>query len=119
LLLLDEVRRESKTFFSFRYKEDFGPFLEGCECLACRQHTKAYTNHLVETRELLAPMLLTIHNLHHYIRFFDAIREAIQNDRLAELIALVTEQYKEVELDYAPLDVEVKSQSRKISVDNS
>ncbi|KAG5677276.1 hypothetical protein PVAND_007046 [Polypedilum vanderplanki] len=78
-----------------KYKEDFTGFLENCDCLACRQHTKAYVNHLLITKELLAPMLLTIHNLHHYKRFFEVIRECIKNNKLPELIKLVTDQYKE------------------------
>lgn len=41
-----------------KYKEDFSPLLENCTCLTCTKHTKAYINHLVVTKELLAPILL-------------------------------------------------------------
>ena len=78
----------------FRYKDDFSPFVESCECLACKQHSKAYTNHLLITKELLGPMLLTIHNLHHYQKFFEAIHKCIRDDRLAELKELIEMQYK-------------------------
>lgn len=78
-----------------KFKDDFAPFVEGCQCLACRKHTRAYTNHLLKTHELLGPMLLTIHNLHHYRQFFEAIRDAIKDDKLPELLTLVSEQYKE------------------------
>lgn len=88
----------------YRYKEDFTPFLENCECLACKKHTRAYTNHLLVTRELLGPMLLTIHNLHHYKRFFESIRRNIKDDKLPELLSLVTDQYKEALLSYEPLE---------------
>jgi queuine tRNA-ribosyltransferase subunit QTRTD1 len=95
------------------YKEDFTAFLDTCDCLACRQHTKAYTNHLLLTGELLGPMLLTIHNLHHYKRFFEAIRECIKNDKLQELIDLVSDQYKQAEsLKYEQPEITKKSVKR-------
>lgn len=78
-----------------KFKDDFAPFVEGCQCLACRKHTRAYTNHLLKTHELLGPMLLTIHNFHHYQRFFEAIREAIKGDQLPKLLELVADQYRE------------------------
>lgn len=77
------------------FKDDFAPFVDGCECVACRNHTRAYTNHLLNTNELLGPMLLTIHNLHHYQKFFEAIRESIKADKLPELAQLVAEQYRD------------------------
>ena len=62
------------------YKNDFGPILKNCSCYACRKYTRGYINHLLATKELLAGVLLTIHNLHHYAIFFQSIREAIAND---------------------------------------
>lgn len=78
-----------------KFKDDFGPFVKGCQCLACQKHTRAYTNHLLKTHELLGPMLLTIHNLYHYRKYFEAIREVIKDDKLPELLELVSEQYKD------------------------
>lgn len=40
------------------YKESFIPFLEDCSCLSCSKHTRAYTHHLITTKEMLAPILL-------------------------------------------------------------
>ncbi|CAO1324722.1 unnamed protein product [Diamesa hyperborea] len=80
-----------------KYKDDLTPMLEGCECLACKNHTKAYVNHLLNTHELLGPMLLTIHNLHHYQLFFEAIRHSINEDKLPALIDLITSQYNSTE----------------------
>jgi len=45
-------------------------------------------------------MLLTIHNLHHYRKFFDAIHECMKNDKLFELKEVIDEQYKNKNLDY-------------------
>lgn len=65
-----------------QYKNDFGPIVADCSCYACRKHTRGYIHHLLATKELLAGILLVIHNLHHYGEFFKAIRDAIRNDKL-------------------------------------
>merc|ERR1712018_46974 len=67
------------------YKNDFGPILEGCSCYTCRKHTRGYINHLLATKELLARVLLVMHNLHHYGVLFQTIRQAIAQDKLSEL----------------------------------
>ncbi|XP_055315394.1 queuine tRNA-ribosyltransferase accessory subunit 2 [Sitodiplosis mosellana] len=80
------------------YKDQFEPYVKGCKCLACRNHTRAYTQHLVNTRELLAPILIMIHNTHHYLEFFKAIRQNIANDTLPSLSNLVSEQQAKYDL---------------------
>lgn len=80
-----------------KFKDDFSPLLEGCLCLACRKHSRAYINHLLNTRELLGPMLLSIHNLHHYKSFFESVRDAVEKDQLQLLIKLISDQYKEAQ----------------------
>ena len=69
-----------------KYKNDFGPILQTCSCYTCRKHTRGYINHLLATKELLAGVLLTIHNLHHYATFFETIREAIALDAFEQLL---------------------------------
>uniref|UniRef100_A0A0A9WJF6 Queuine tRNA-ribosyltransferase accessory subunit 2 n=1 Tax=Lygus hesperus TaxID=30085 RepID=A0A0A9WJF6_LYGHE len=68
---LDEISLKDAN-----YREDFTPFLVGCRCLACTKHTKAYVHHLINNKELLSYTLLMIHNTHHYLEFFKAIRQA-------------------------------------------
>ncbi|OXU32290.1 hypothetical protein TSAR_007066 [Trichomalopsis sarcophagae] len=67
-----------------RYVEDFEPICKACSCLTCKNHTKAYINHLIQTKELLAEVLLMIHNTHHYMEFFKAIRQHIKNGTFHE-----------------------------------
>ena len=43
------------------YARDASPILEGCECHACRFHTRSYIHHLLNTRELLADVLLQVY----------------------------------------------------------
>lgn len=103
-----------------KYNDDFSPFVDGCECLACKKHTRAYTNHLLKTHELLGPMLLTIHNLHHYQKFFAASRAAIASDKLPELLTLVTDQYQEaLEILSYETPVETKTNQHKSSRESS
>ena len=40
------------------YTSDFRPLLPGCSCPTCSYHSRAYLHHLLETRELLAKVLL-------------------------------------------------------------
>ncbi|KAL3828414.1 hypothetical protein ACJIZ3_017216 [Penstemon smallii] len=59
------------------YRKDTSPILESCQCYTCQNHTKAYINHLFNVHEMLAQILLEIHNTHHYLGFFRVIRKAI------------------------------------------
>ncbi len=63
-----------------KFKNDFGPISKSCQCYTCRKHTRGYINHLLATKELLADVLLVIHNLDYYATFFDTIREAIPDE---------------------------------------
>jgi len=68
-----------------RYKDDFSPISASCQCYVCQKHTRAYIHHLEATHELLAPILLTIHNLHYYGTFFQTIRKLIDVGKLQVL----------------------------------
>ncbi|XP_030254296.1 queuine tRNA-ribosyltransferase accessory subunit 2 isoform X2 [Sparus aurata] len=65
-----------------RYHDDFRPLVEGCGCYCCKNHQRAYLHHLLVTNELLAGVLLMIHNTAHYHGFFGALREALAKDKL-------------------------------------
>ncbi|XP_030385269.1 queuine tRNA-ribosyltransferase accessory subunit 2 [Scaptodrosophila lebanonensis] len=70
-------------------KEDFRPLVANCSCLACQKHTRAYVHHLYKTNELLGPILLMVHNLHHYMAFFETIHKSMASDKLSELAKLL------------------------------
>lgn len=61
-----------------RYADDFSPICSHCECLTCKNHTKAYLYHLCNVKEMLGTVLLMIHNVHLYLEFFKIIRESIK-----------------------------------------
>jgi queuine tRNA-ribosyltransferase len=60
------------------YASDFTPLDPECPCYACRQFSRAYLRHLFNAGEILAPRLLTLHNLHFYLGLMGRMREAIQ-----------------------------------------
>ncbi|XP_039287513.1 queuine tRNA-ribosyltransferase accessory subunit 2 [Nilaparvata lugens] len=76
-----EISMKDKVYF-----DDFGPLLKGCSCVACQKHTRAYIHHLFLTKEMLGPVLLMIHNLHHYLSFFTFIRKTIREGHRVEII---------------------------------
>jgi queuine tRNA-ribosyltransferase len=67
-----------------RFAEDFGPLDPACDCLVCRNHTRAYAKHLFRANEILCPRLTTYHNLSFYWNLMASIREAIRAQRLPE-----------------------------------
>ncbi len=60
-----------------RYRDDPRPLEEACPCLACR-HSRAYLRHLFLARDMLGPVLLSLHNLTYYQRLLAGARRAIQ-----------------------------------------
>ncbi|KAJ2847023.1 hypothetical protein GGI22_006089 [Coemansia erecta] len=61
-----------------RMFDDFGPLADDCCCYTCRNHHRSYVHHLLKTKEMLATVLLQIHNLHCYQQFFMDIRSSIE-----------------------------------------
>jgi len=55
-------------------KADFGPIEAGCECFACRHHTRAYIRHLLNVNEILGLRLVSIHNSHFFLKVMADIR---------------------------------------------
>ncbi|MBI4614200.1 MAG: tRNA guanosine(34) transglycosylase Tgt [Planctomycetes bacterium] len=70
-----------------RFKDDRGPLDPQCPCYACRTFTRAYLAHLARENELLAPVLLTAHNVTFYQRLMQRIRETIAAGTFGELVA--------------------------------
>ena len=67
-----------------KFKRDFTPLEENCDCYACKNFTKAYIRHLIILDEMLGARLLSIHNLRFLIRLTEDLREAIKNDNILE-----------------------------------
>ena len=69
-----------------KYKEDFTPIDNTCDCYLCMNHTRAYLRHLFATGEPLAIRLATMHNLKFYLNLMKKIRFAIQYDHFDAMV---------------------------------
>lgn len=66
------------------YKADLRPIEEGCSCYACRNFSRAYVRHLLNVGEILGVRLVTVHNLHRYMRFMADLRDALRQGQFDE-----------------------------------
>lgn len=69
---------------SARYKEDFSPIDEQCNCYTCQNFSRAYIRHLFSVNELLGMQLASIHTLHFYLELVGMARKAIFEDRFED-----------------------------------
>lgn len=67
-----------------KYKEDFTPIDEACDCYACKHYTKAYIKHLINADETFGARLLSIHNIRFLIKLTEDLRQAIKDDKIIE-----------------------------------
>jgi queuine tRNA-ribosyltransferase len=67
------------------HREDLRPIEPGCDCLACRGFSRSYLRHLFMAKEMLGPILASIHNLRYLHRLTRRIREAISAGRFVQL----------------------------------
>jgi queuine tRNA-ribosyltransferase len=63
------------------HKNDPRPLEEGCECTACKDHSRAYLHHLVRCNEILGAVLMSEHNIFFYQNLMKKIRLAIEENR--------------------------------------
>ncbi len=64
-----------------KYARDFGPLDESCTCPVCTQYSRAYLRHLVSMKEMLASILLSVHNLHFLLDLTARARVAVEEQR--------------------------------------
>lgn len=64
-----------------RHKEDQSALDPACECPTCQTFSRAYLHHLVRSKEMLGPRLVTEHNLWFYGALTRGARAAIEEGR--------------------------------------
>lgn len=69
---------------NLKYKEDFSPIDDKCDCYTCKHYSKAYLRHLFVAGEGLGGRLLSIHNIRFLIRIMENIRKSIKEDKFEE-----------------------------------
>ncbi len=72
-----------------RHAGDPAPIDPDCPCPACAGYSRAYLHHLFRAKEMLGPILLTTHNIHHYQILMAGLREAIGAGTLAAFAARI------------------------------
>jgi len=72
--------KSPKTFYKTininneKFKKDFKPVDKSCNCVLCKNYTRAYLRHLFATNEPLALRLASIHNLKFYLDLMNKLR---------------------------------------------
>ena len=72
-----------------KYKADFTPLDEECDCYCCRNYTKAYLRHLINTGEMYGAMLLSLHN----ITFLHKLMKGLRNSILGGYVKEFTQEF--------------------------
>lgn len=76
-----------------KYREDFRPVDDTCDCYTCRYYTRAYLCHLFRAGEMLGGTLATIHNERFIVRLVDMIRASIVDGTFYETKQAFLERY--------------------------
>lgn len=76
------TRHGKINLHNLKFKEDFTPLDDHCDCDTCKNYTKAYIRHLITSDEGLGGRFLSIHNIRFLIQMMEEIRQAIKEDRL-------------------------------------
>ena len=77
-----------------KYKDDFSPIEDDCDCYTCKNYSRAYIRHLINAGEMLGAELLSIHNLYFLTNLTKQIREAIKEDRFGDFKENYLKTYK-------------------------
>jgi queuine tRNA-ribosyltransferase len=68
-----------------RFKRDFTPIDDECDCYTCTHYTRAYVHHLFRGKEILSATLATIHNERFIVRLVDQMRQALIYGNFADM----------------------------------
>ena len=76
------------------YRKDFSPIDKDCTCYTCKNHSRAYLNHLFRGKEILASTLATIHNVHFIVTLVEETRKSIIDGTFIQLKEEFLSNYK-------------------------
>ena len=66
-----------------KYQNDKSPLDESCTIKQINEYSKSYLNHLIKSNEMLASMLISLHNINFYQQFMSEIRKNIRGGTFA------------------------------------
>ncbi|MDP9249494.1 MAG: tRNA-guanine transglycosylase [bacterium] len=67
-----------------KFRNDFSPIEEDCECYTCKNYTRSYIAHLFHGKEMLAGTLASTHNLFFIVNLVKNIRQSILDGNFHE-----------------------------------
>ena len=70
-----------------RFKRDFTPIDDECDCYTCTHYTRAYMHHVFRGKEIVSATLATIHNERFIVRLVDQMRQALLDGNFADMKA--------------------------------
>ena len=76
------------------FATDLAPIVKDCACHTCQVHTRAYIQHLLNAKEMLALTLLQLHNMFVVEEFFKAIRNSITAGDFEEMRQIFHQTYQ-------------------------
>ncbi|MHA7154624.1 tRNA guanosine(34) transglycosylase Tgt [Arthrobacter sp. TMN-50] len=76
-----------------RFRRDFTPLMDGCDCYTCTNYTRAYIHHLYKAKEMVSATLISIHNERFIVKLVDDARGAIGDGTFFDLKAEVLGRY--------------------------
>ena len=62
-----------------KYANDKTPLDSECDIRQLNKYSKSYLNHLIKSNEMIASMLISLHNIHFYQQFMGEIRKNVKN----------------------------------------
>lgn len=69
-----------------KFMRDRSPIEEGCDCYCCKHFSRGALRHFFFAREMLGPLLVSLHNVRFYQRFMSDIRDTIAESRFHEML---------------------------------
>jgi queuine tRNA-ribosyltransferase len=79
-----------------KFKEDFTPIDNACNCYGCQNFTRAYIRHLFLSQEPLGIRLATMHNLRFYLNLMEAVRQSVDSQNFKTLLDSYRDRTKEI-----------------------
>ena len=66
-----------------KYQTDTSPLDSNCDLRGLNKYSKSYLNHLIKSNEMMASMLISLHNIYFYQQFMSEIRKNIKSGTFA------------------------------------
>jgi queuine tRNA-ribosyltransferase len=67
-----------------KHQRESAPLDPECDCYVCKQFSLGYLRHLFISREMLGPILISLHNIAYYQQLLRDLRKAIQSQTVTE-----------------------------------